>query len=149
MNRVIKFRGKHNSEGDWVEGDLIHGVGAYSGKLFILPNKINLAYVRNCDPLNGVMIANESAGQFTGLHDKNGKEIYEGDILGGHPHGTAWVEYNSEWGCFESVSTYFENDEFGEPIEKYYRSLLANDLKDCFDAWEVIGNRFENPEQCE
>ena len=47
MNREIKFRGKCLKSGDWVFGDLIHGVGAKAGKFYILPNKINLASVNN------------------------------------------------------------------------------------------------------
>lgn len=70
--REILFRGK-DKDGNWVEGDLIHGVGYYkSGKLFILPIKYNLAYVPNCDPLDGVEVIHETVGQFTGLLDKNG-----------------------------------------------------------------------------
>jgi len=76
MDRVIKFRGQCDVCNEWFEGDLIHGVGTHSDRMFILPNQVNLAYVKHCDPLNGVRVKTESVVQFTGLLDKNGKEIY-------------------------------------------------------------------------
>mgnify|MGYP003442146962 CR=1 FL=1 len=83
---------------------------------------------------------------FTGLIDKDGNKIYESDILGGYPHGTAYVEWNSEYGCFESVSENNDYDNEGNGTVIKHGNLLANDLKDCFDNWTVIGNIYENPE---
>lgn len=54
--RQIKFRGKSIISGEFVEGDLIHGVGSKYGKVFILPIRTNLAYVKHCDPLDGVEV---------------------------------------------------------------------------------------------
>lgn len=83
---------------------------------------------------------------FTGLRDKHDKEIYEGDILGGYPHGTAFVEWNNEYACFETVSYDVTENEEGNNEEIKHGNLLANDLQDCKDSWEVIGNIYENPE---
>lgn len=79
--RVIKFRGKCIISNDFVYGDLIHGVGAKSEKVYILPSVINLASVKHCHPLDGVEVHPETVGQFTGLTNKKGDEIYEGDEL--------------------------------------------------------------------
>jgi hypothetical protein len=81
MKRQILFRGFGVSSNEWVEGDLIHGVGSKSGNMYILPNRINLAYVKNCHPLDGVKVHPDSVGQFTNLIDTTQSNIFEGMIV--------------------------------------------------------------------
>lgn len=78
--RQIKFRAKDKDK-NWICGDLIHGVGEYNGSIFILPISKNLNNIPNCDPINGVLIDENTICQFTRLFDDNRKEIYEGDII--------------------------------------------------------------------
>ena len=110
--RKIKFRGR-DFAGMWHIGDLIH-------------NDDDLLIRKGCF---SIFIENETAGQFTGLLDKNGKEIYEGDIYRyDNPDSINEVSYCAGGG--------FAGFDLTPAIHSENRLLDV----------EVIGNIHDNPE---
>ena len=121
--REILFRGKRVGKNEWVEGDLIH-----------LPNGIAIL-------ANGyAYVIPETVGQYTGLMDKNGKRIFEGDVV-----------YCKSRLDNANMVVIFECGQFRMVFSENYRSYQTNsgfhDIN-CFDK-EVIGNIYDNPELLE
>lgn len=122
MAREIKFRGKDVDTGGWIDGNLIQRKGYYPGIMY--PHEENgKVYNRVC------VVEPETVGQFTGLLDKNGKEIYEGDIYRyDNPDSINEVSYCAGGG--------FAGFDLTPAIHSENRLLDV----------EVIGNIHDNPE---
>lgn len=146
--REIKFRGQRLDKSEFVYGDLIHGVGSKKGRTYILPNKVNLAYVKDCHPLDGVEVIPESVGEYTGLKDKNGKEIYEGDII---VASTYPFQDNGKSNYVATVEWLFSSWQYVlHCVNRNKRGIssgMNQPLQDEHDIqvnFEVIGNIYEN-----
>ncbi|MEK5098623.1 MULTISPECIES: YopX family protein [Bacillus] len=124
--REIKFRGKPVED----YGDIKWFYGGID-----LNHDDELAYIST--PYNGhVPVEWESIGQYTGLKDKNGREIYEGDIVIDERKNSAEVVFDD--GCFCVIG--------------YLGDLRTHPLRDslfCGERFEVIGNIYEDPQLLE
>ena len=124
--REILFRGKQIDNGEWLFGDLRH----------IFHGEYRTHIVDNSNGLNngvcGLEVASSTVGQFTGLTDRNGVKIFEGDIVRYGQRGK--VEYNSGSAQFTLNFT-----------NSTYEGFDKIPFCDC----EVLGNIHDNPELLE
>lgn len=144
--RTIKFRGQMVIIKKWVYGDLITGQGTKNGNMYILPQ--TQFYPSGCNDLDGWNVIPETVGQFTGLTDKNGKEIYEGDLC------RVWYYKHAEPTRIIIQEVLFDNGTFvlraknhlGLELEDYllYVPLYYSSAPNII---EVIGNIHETQEE--
>lgn len=126
--REIKFRGKRKHGIEILIGDLQHH---WNGEIYIFPI--------GDDRLNSpdwYEIIPETIGQFTGLKDKNGKEIYEGDII-------QWFETDFNDAAMELSVVVFSDSCWCRKVDDIIEPINWGD-KECNE--EVIGNIHENQE---
>ena len=130
--REILFRGKRVDNGEWIQGDIVqfpvHGV---------------VRIVEQEPSYKDAEVDSDTVGQYTGLTDKNGKKIFEGDIIhleysqvffGGVYFGEYTAEVSYKEGCF--ITDGINNgDEIETPLSGFDN-----------DEVEIIGNIHDNPE---
>ena len=129
MEREIIFRGKRLDSGEWVEGHLLaFKAGQINpNRSFILPFASSVSVSLGAYTFGGfVEVDPATVGQYTGLPDKTGKKIFEGDIL----------KWDEEWPGYCEVAM-------------WDYELLDMRKNDWEQFCEVIGNRWDNPELLE
>ena len=140
--RGILFRGKRVCNGEWLFG----GFHSRFGRAFIIGCSKSFR-------IDGMDVIPETVGQFTGLTDKNGTKIFEGDLLNGFQYPFYRSE-SDEHNYFAEVIWFPGNCAFGLYTHKHttakVRGISAGnaDFIEDFDSddWEVIGNIHDNPE---
>ena len=133
--REILFRGKRVDNGEWVYGSFCMDAREQFDNLCCCDGFIRL-YDKNKGKMQMHEVERATVGQYTGLKDKNGQRIFEGDIVEGYDFseddgfglvrwddGGFWVGNDDWWGTF---SDNYDGDSF-----------------------EVIGNIHDNPELVE
>ena len=122
--RINKFRGystQFTNGNEWFYGSLVK----LGNKFYIIEDDERIWDIS----YDGILVDEKSLGQFTGLHDKNGKEIYEGDILEDSLGRRKVVEYYQD-GFWLNAS--LEGAEWS--------------LRLTHKSSKIIGNIYENPE---
>ena len=129
--REILFRGKRLDNGDWVYGYYVHIGPVSCQRAYIIPEYASSLYVNEVDP--------STVGQYTGLNDKHGKRIFEGDIakvLQGKDKDIAYVGFeNGAFMLYPKTGNIYERT-----LWEYW-----------YNDWdvEIIGNITDNPELLE
>lgn len=122
--REILFRGKRMDNGEWIFGYY------FQKKNLLSEDGLPVKHCITDIPPFGTKVDPETVGQYTGLTDKNGKKIFEGDIL----------ELDGEDGFFEVE---YDDDRAMFVICGDYTTFYFDNL---WNEVEVIGNIYDDPE---
>lgn len=133
--REIKFRGKRLDNSEWVYGDLLK---PFKSQFYVLDySKFDYDCFEHIGEVaEQFEVVPETVGQFTGLLDKNGKEIYEGDIV-----RERWNNYTPIYQ--NAIYMAYNVDKINDPyVSTQFNVIWRN-------CCEVIGNIHDNPELLE
>lgn len=139
--RETKFRGKRLDNGEWVYGDLLHPIT--SCRIVNYAERISDGVA--CADYHYFDVDPKTVGQYTGLKDRNGKEVYEGDIIeciGSYNKPIRHlVRYNDEKGGYSQL-LFMGN---GLTCKPYDGGLISQNYICEMDKY-IIGNIHDNPE---
>jgi len=136
MNREIKFRGKSKDNGKWF----------YYGDYCTIPEPTIFFYNQDAE-IDCIVVDTNTVGQYAGLKDKNGVEIYEGDILLRELENKEGEIFNKDW-----TEVIFKDGGFRQQWFKKWTSYSSSnkteifilDLKIHLQGFRIIGNIYEN-----
>jgi uncharacterized phage protein (TIGR01671 family) len=138
--RDIKFRGKRVDNGEWVYGAFVPDALEQTHS-----DMVSWGFIRRYNGSKSEMIEvdRKTVGEYTGLKDKNGREIYEGDIL--ESRASENREDWKKWICIYEDGSYCFEADTGVHKRKIVQNLLCKDEIELYGL-VVIGNIYENPE---
>ena len=133
--REILFRGKRTDNGEWVYGNLVRGCDEKYAYMVEFGNRELCRNYVNVNP--------DTVGQYTGLKDKNGTKIFEGDIvLVPYIDPIFKCTWNDTSPCEWATVKYCDGVFCVEYIESGDKFTLS-----AMDGYmEIIGNIYDNPE---
>lgn len=126
--REILFRGQTEAQKKWIFGDLLHGT--CTGLVWIDNHKDGA--------ISDLRVIPSTVGQFTGLTDKNGNKVFEGDIVRRTCGVSVDFDYLVDFKCGEFYLVLLTNKKIEGGKE-----LMISYAKD----GEIIGNIHDNPER--
>lgn len=130
MKREIKFRGKPSKDEPFVYGNLCKGV--FGDALIQVTNGNNF--------IDNVVVLKDTVGQYTGLKDKSGDPIFEGDLIS---YNTSYENSNDE---YEASKEKPEQVKWYEKAASFWPFCLQSRWRCDVEDVEIIGNIYENPE---
>lgn len=139
--REIIFRGKRVDNVEWIYGDILTSAG-YSEKVWISERK--QLYDGEICGVGATEVIQSTIGQYTGLTDNNGEEIFEGDIVKDKKGNLYTVEYGA---YYPSHYASFICQMYGDKIYGFYLKCNGEDyVIPEKPQVEIIGNIFDTPE---
>ena len=141
MDREILFRGKRIDTGEWVEGDLFQDKDFEITCITKWECSAKTSF-RQWDP-SKYLVDPETVGQYTGIYDKNGRRIFEGDIV---------TIPNSKKQGLPAVIRWSQSETRFEISRMGYQPLPLDPLfsrNGYYSRCEIVGNIHDNPELLE
>lgn len=157
MSREILFKAKRADNGEWVMGGSIIQFLDDGVRSFYMPQFNEKCICEHDEVTDDILkfedtrfykVDGDTICQYTGLNDKNGKKIWENDIIKYHfGEQTAPIKYGTYQSCFDSTKT----QHCGFYVDWDFKKSLRKDLGYwiCMVDAEPIGNIFDNPELLE